>query len=72
MKKKLVLKPFVLPVVYSIIIVALIVSVYFTTKPNLKTEEDYTYVSGSILDEYVPVWFIPTLFNSSIVLSRPL
>ena len=55
MKKKLVLKPFVLPVVYSIIIVALIVSVYFTTKPNLKTEEDYTYVSGSILDEYVPV-----------------
>lgn len=55
MKKKLVLKPFVLPTVYSLIIVALIASVYFTTKPNQEVEENYTYVSGAILEEYVPV-----------------
>lgn len=55
MKKKLVLKPFVLPVVYSIFAVALIVSVYFATKPNAEVEDNYTYVSGAILDEYVPV-----------------
>ena len=55
MKKRLVLKPFVLPVIYSVIIVALIVSVYFTTKPSAITEDNYTYVSGTILDEYVPV-----------------
>lgn len=55
MKKKLVLKPFVLPMIYSIMIVALIVSVYFATKPNSIIEDEYTYVSGTILDEYVPV-----------------
>ena len=55
MKKKLVLKPFVLPVVYSIFAVALIVSVYFATKPNAEVEDTQTYVSGAILDEYVPV-----------------
>ena len=65
MKKKLVLKPFVLPVIYSIIIVALVVSVYFTTKPNIETEDNYTYVSGTILDEYVPV------VNTDITILKP-
>lgn len=65
MKKKLVLKPFVLPVIYSIIIVALVVGIYFTTKPNLEVEDNYTYVSGTILDEYVPV------VNTDTIILRP-
>lgn len=53
MKKKLVLKPFVLPMFISIIMLGLVLLTYITTKPN--TNEDLTYVSGTILDEYVPV-----------------
>ena len=55
MKKRLVLKPFVLPVVYMTIVIALVLSVYLINKPNAKLEEELTYVSGAILDEYVPV-----------------
>ena len=55
MKKRLVLKPFVLPVVYMTMVIALVLSVYFINKPNAKLDEELTYVSGAILDEYVPV-----------------
>ena len=55
MKKRLVLKPFVLPVVYMTMVIALVLSVYLINKPNAKLEEELTYVSGAILDEYVPV-----------------
>lgn len=60
MKKRLVLKPFVLPVVYSVFAVALILSVYLSTKPNKVEDDNYTYVSGTILDEYVPVISVDT------------
>lgn len=55
MKKRLVLRPFVLPVVYMTMVIALVLSVYLINKPNAKLEEELTYVSGAILDEYVPV-----------------
>ena len=55
MKKRLVLKPFVLPVGYMTMVIALVLSVYLINKPNAKLEEELTYVSGAILDEYVPV-----------------
>ena len=55
MKKRLVLKPFVLPVVYMTMVIALVLSVYLINKPNANLEEELTYVSGAILDEYVPV-----------------
>lgn len=53
-KKRLVLKPFVIPAAYSIFAVLVIISLFLsidTTKDN----SDMTYVNGSILDEYVPV-----------------
>lgn len=55
MKKRLVLKPFVLPIIYSVFAIALILTVYLSTKPNSTENDNYTYVSGTILDEYVPV-----------------
>ena len=55
MKKRLVLKPFVLPIIYSVFAIALILTVYLSTKPNSAENDNYTYVSGTILDEYVPV-----------------
>jgi len=65
MKKKLVLKPFVLPAVYSILVVALVLTVYLTTKPITVEDDNYTYVSGTILDEYVPV------VNTDITILKP-
>lgn len=56
MKRKLKLKPFVLPVVYAVFVVALLLTVFLTRKnfmPNPK--DDTVYVTGSILDSYVPV-----------------
>lgn len=65
MKKKLVLKPFVLPAVYSVLVVALVLTVYLTTKPITVEDDNYTYVSGTILDEYVPV------VNTDITILKP-
>lgn len=59
MKKKLVLKPFVLPMLVSIFVLGLVLVMYLATKPN--TQEELTYVSGTILDEYVPVVNIDTV-----------
>jgi stage II sporulation protein Q len=54
MKKKLVLKPFVEPVLYSVFIIAILVGAFFTVK-LVDTKDNITYVSKTILDEYIPV-----------------
>lgn len=53
MKKKLVLKPFVVPTIYSIIVLALIISVFLSIDIGKKL--DITYVDDSIIDKYLPV-----------------
>ena len=66
MKKKLVLKPFVLPLVYAIFVLAVAGGILVSSQPGLQTrEEDYTYVSGTILDEYIPV------VNTEVTILRP-
>lgn len=54
MKKKLYLKPFVIPAVYSLLVIGLLASVFVSVKTSSK-EEEHVYVSGTILDENVPV-----------------
>lgn len=53
MKKKLVLKPFVLPTLYILMVVALMGM--STTLIYKEEEEDLTYVSDSIFDDTTPV-----------------
>lgn len=61
MKKKLKLKPFVLPIAYSIFVVTLLMMVFLSRKNLIKSVEDDTmYVTGSILDSYVPVMNLET------------
>lgn len=54
MKKKLVLKPFVIPTLYTIFALVVIVSLFLSIEV-IDEEEQITYVSDTILDEYVPV-----------------
>lgn len=54
MKKRLVLKPFVIPTLYTIFAVVVIVSLFLSIE-TVEEKEEMTYVSGAILDEYVPV-----------------
>ena len=54
MKKKLVLKPFVVPTLYTIFAVLVIVSLFFSIDIE-KDTDNLTYVSKVILDSYVPV-----------------
>lgn len=54
MKKKLVLKPFVIPTLYSIFAVVAVVSLFLSIEV-IEEKENITYVSNAILDEYVPV-----------------
>ena len=54
MKKKLVLKPFVIPTVYTVFVLTLLVSLFFSVKVE-KDKENLTYVSKIIFDDYVPV-----------------
>ena len=56
MKKRLKLRPFVLPTIYSLSILVLVISVYYTAK-TLKANEtnDYnTYVSEEVINTEVP------------------
>lgn len=55
MKKRLVLKPFVLPMVYSVFAILIVVSLFLSMDLKTDDEDNMTYVSGAILDEYVPV-----------------
>ena len=54
MKKRLVLKPFVIPTLYSIVALVVIVSLFLSIEV-VEEKENLTYVSNAILDEYVPV-----------------
>lgn len=54
MKKKLVLKPFVVPTLYTIFAVVVIISLFLSIEV-IEEKENLTYVNSSILDEYVPV-----------------
>lgn len=54
MKKKLVLKPFVIPTLYTIFALVVIVSLFLSIEV-IDEKENFTYVNGAILDEYVPV-----------------
>jgi len=53
-KKKLYLKPFVIPVVYTLLVIGLLASMFISLQTS-GIKEDTTYVSGTILDESVPV-----------------
>jgi len=53
-KKKLYLKPFIIPVVYSILVVGLIISIFISVQSS-KDNDNNTYVSSTILDENIPV-----------------
>lgn len=67
MKRKLKLKPYVLPSVYIIFVMALTIGAYFVTK-NMKegkNEPNYNYVSGTILNKDVPV------INETTVMIKP-
>lgn len=54
MKKKLVLKPFVIPTLYSLFAITVIASLFFSIDIS-KDKDNLTYVSKVILDSYVPV-----------------
>ena len=57
MKKKLKLKPYVLPSVYLIFVIGLTIGTYFVSK-NMKQNKinpDYNYVSSIILSKDIPV-----------------
>lgn len=54
MKKRLVLKPFVIPALYTAFVIVVIVSLFLSME-TVGEKENLTYVSSAILDEYVPV-----------------
>lgn len=54
MKRKLYLKPFVIPLVYSLLVVGLLASVFISIQTSGEDDTN-TYVSGTILDENTPV-----------------
>ncbi len=55
MKKKLVLKPFAVTLFYGIFLSLVVAGLFFSVKYTINKENDITYVSKAILDEYVPV-----------------
>lgn len=65
MQKKLRLKPFVIPVVYTLLVVALLVGTYVATKDFSKEEDTYQYVSNTILDNEIPV------MNTEVTIMKP-
>lgn len=69
MKKRLVLKPFVIPTIYSIFVVALIVGLFVSINMGSEQNDENTYVSGTILDEYVPV--VNTTEQEEVTIAKP-
>ena len=57
MKRKLKLKPYVLPSVYIILVVGLTIGIYYAAKDMKKTKTipNYNYVSSIILNKDMPV-----------------
>ena len=56
MNKKLVLKPFAVTVFYGLFLTLVVVGLFFSVKYTINKENDITYVSKAILDEYIPVF----------------
>ena len=54
-RKRLKLKPFVIPTIYTMFAVFVVTALFFSIKLDDNLQEDYTYVSSIILDQYVPV-----------------
>lgn len=65
MKKKLVLKPFVLPTLYILMVIVLM-TMSTTLIYKEKEEDDLTYVSDSIIDDSTPV-----VNDSQIIILKP-
>lgn len=65
MKKKMKLKPFVLPTIYVIAVFTLIISIYYTAKTLKMDDEYFTYVTSDIIDTDIPV------VSTDIKISRP-
>lgn len=55
MKKRLKLKPFVVPMIYLVFVIALLATVFVSRKQYKEQEDNTIYVTSSILDSYVPV-----------------
>lgn len=57
MQKKLKLKPFVIPTIYSLFVLFLVVGIFMTSKSLNKPaeEEDLNYVSDTIINQEIPV-----------------
>ena len=53
-KKKLVLKPFVVPMIYGIFALVVVTSLFFTIEIE-QEKDDLTYVSSIILNDSIPV-----------------
>lgn len=60
MQKKLRLKPFVIPTVYTILVIALLIGTYISSMDLSKEEDNYQYVSSIILDNEIPVMNLET------------
>lgn len=60
MQKKLRLKPFVIPTVYTILVIALLIGTYISSRDLSKEEDNYQYVSSIILDNEIPVMNLET------------
>ena len=62
------LKPFVFPIIYSLLICLLVVGLYFTSnfikKDTESAIEDVTYVSQVVLDNVVPVFDVDTTLGN--------
>lgn len=57
MKKRLVLKPIIIPVIYTIAVLILVMSFYFTTKAlkQIEDNQNLQFVSDTIFDDILPV-----------------
>jgi len=57
MKRKLKLRPFVIPLIYTLFVITLLTTVFINNKSYKKDkdENNLTYVSSSIFDTYTPV-----------------
>lgn len=64
MKKKLKLKKFVLPMFYSIFVIATVISVYYISNEEVEPDE-ITYVSSAILNNDIPV------VNTEVLIKKP-
>lgn len=68
MKRKLVLKPFVIPTLYTAFALIVIVSLFLSIEV-VDDKDTLTYVNGSILDKYVPV--LGEEKEEEVVIQRP-